>query len=518
MINPSQVRDMFELDFSDRKSADTPLSYEDKRFMSKMKEGVHQLKDGHYELPLPLKDDNVKLPNNKLLAEQILKKLRAKLEKDNQHKGDYKVFMDDMITKDYAEVVPTKDLVRNDGKVWYIPHHGVYHPRKPKKLRVVFDCSANYRNQSLNSHLLQGPDLTNKLIGVLCRFRQESIALVCDIEAMYHQVKVNPEHRDMLRFLWWENGDLNNEIAEYRMTAHLFGATSSPSVANFALKKAADDYGCGSDAAKFVRNNFYVDDGLKSVATMNEAVTLIQQSKELCYKGGFNLHKFLSNNKDVLAAISPHERADGIKSLDFSKNEDTLPIERTLGVEWCIESDTFQFRIKLKDKPLTRRGILSTVSSIYDPLGLVSPLILTGKQILQELCKNAVEWDDEVPDYVKPKWLKWKDELHKLDQLKVPRCYKPDDFGEVEKVELPHFSDACQEGYGQCSYIRLISKTGRIHCALVMAKSRGTPLKTMTIPRLELAAAVVSVRIHKLLKGELEYNNVEKGVCAIPTT
>ncbi|XP_063878734.1 uncharacterized protein LOC135110395 [Scylla paramamosain] len=510
MINPSQVRDMFELDFSDRKSADTPLSYEDKRFMSKMKEGVHQLKDGHYELPLPLKDDNVKLPNNKLLAEQRLKKLRAKLEKDNQHEGDYKVFMDDMITKGYAEVVPTKDLVRNDGKVWYIPHHGVYHPRKPRKLRVVFDCSANYRNQSLNSHLLQGPDLTNKLIGVLCRFRQESIALVCDIEAMYHQVKVNPEHRDMLRFLWWENGDLNNKIAEYRMTAHLFGATSSPSVANFALKKAADDYGCGFDAAKFVRNNFYVDDGLKSVATMDEGVTLIQQSKELCYKGGFNLHKFLSNNKAVLAAISPHERADGIKSLDFSKNEDTLPIERTLGVEWCIESDTFQFRIKLKDKPLTRRGILSTVSSIYDPLGLVSPLILTGKQILQELCKNAVDWDDEVPDYVKPKWIKWKDELHKLDQLKVPRCYKPDDFGEVEKVELHHFSDACQEGYGQCSYIRLISKTGQIHCALVMAKSRVTPLKTMTIPRLELAAAVVSVRIHKLLKGELEYNNVEE--------
>ncbi|XP_063863173.1 uncharacterized protein LOC135102217 [Scylla paramamosain] len=108
---------------------------------------------------------------------------------------------------------------------------------------------------------------------------------------------------------------------------------------------------------------------------------------------------------------------------------------------------------------------------------LVSPLILTGKQILQELCKNVVEWDDEVPDYVKPKWIKWKDELHKLDQLKMPRCYKPDDFGEVEKVELHHFSDACQEGY---------------------------------VPKLELAAAVVSVRIHKLLKGELEYNNVEK--------
>ena len=142
-----------------------------------------------------------------------------------------------------------------------------YHPRNPKKLRVVFDCSGNYRNPSLNSHLLQGPDLTNKLVGVLCRFRQENAARVCDIKAMYHQVKVNPEQRDMLRFLWWKNGNLKDEIVEYRMTAHLFGATSSPSVANFALKKAADNYECESDAAKFIINNFYVDDGLKSIAT-----------------------------------------------------------------------------------------------------------------------------------------------------------------------------------------------------------------------------------------------------------
>ena len=126
------------------------------------------------------------------------------------------------------------------------------------------------------------------------------------------------------------------------------------------------------------------------------------------------------------------------------------------------------------------------------------------------MCKNAVSWDDEVPEYVKPKWIKWRDELHKLDQLKIPRCYKLENFGDVERVELHHFSDACQEGYGQCSYVRLFSKTGQIHCTLVMAKSRVTPLKTMTIPRLELTAAVVSVRIHELLKEELEYKIVQE--------
>ena len=105
-----------------------------------------------------LQNDNVKLPNNKLLVEKRLNKLRGKLEKDDQHYANYKVFVNEMTNKGYAEVVPAKDLDRNDGKVWYIPHHGVYHPKKPNKLRVVFDCISNYRNHSLNANLLQGPE------------------------------------------------------------------------------------------------------------------------------------------------------------------------------------------------------------------------------------------------------------------------------------------------------------------------------------------------------------------------
>ena len=107
---------------------------------------------------------------------------------------------------------------------------------------MVFDCAVEYESESLNKHLLQGPDLTNNLTGVLCRFRQETNAFICDIEAMFHQVKVNEEYRDLLRFLWWENVDLTKQPKEYRMTVHLFGATSSPGCANFALKSTANDY------------------------------------------------------------------------------------------------------------------------------------------------------------------------------------------------------------------------------------------------------------------------------------
>ena len=125
----------------------------------------------------------------------------------------------------------------NSNNSWYLPHHGVYHPNKPNKIRIVFDCGAVHENNSLNQHLLQGLDLTNQLVGVLLRFRQESIAFMGDIEAMFHQVRVPEEHRKYLKFLWWPNGDISKPLMEYRMCVHIFGGTSSPSCSNYALKK-----------------------------------------------------------------------------------------------------------------------------------------------------------------------------------------------------------------------------------------------------------------------------------------
>lgn len=507
VLDPIQVSKMFELDFNERGTDENTLSYEDKRFLSKVKGGIHQLPSGQYEAPLPLKDGIVKLPNNKELALKRLMNLKKKLKNNSKFSDDYTEFMTNMIDKGYAEMVPS--MVEAD-EVWYIPHHGVYHPRKPDKIRIVFDCSAVFKNQSLNQHLYQGPDLTNNLVGVLCRFRKESIAFMCDIEAMFHQIKVNPENRDLMRFLWWRDNNIDNEVVEYRMTVHPFGATSSPSVANLVLKTTADEYEemYGKEAANFVRNEFYVDDGLMSVPSVTKALEVIDKSKELCKKGGFNLHKFVSNSNEVLSRIDPQNRATSVKDLDMAKLN--IPVERTLGVQWCIESDCFQFKVHLKDKPLTRRGMLSTVSSIFDPLGIVSPFILTGKRILQDLCCDGADWDDDIPDVIKPRWNKWKSELFSLQNVKVPRCYKPDEFDEIKTAELHSFSDASQVGYGQCSYLRLIDRQNRIHCCLVMAKSRVTPVKPITIPRLELTAAVVAVKVSAMLKKELDYEHLQE--------
>jgi hypothetical protein len=415
--------------------------------------------------------------------------------------------MNELFQRGYAELVP-EDESNVGNKVWYIPHHGVYHPQKPDKLRVVFDCSASYRGESLNQHLLQGPDQINGLIGVLSRFRQYPIAFSCDVEAMFHQFHVNAEHRNYLRFLWWENGDVSKEPKEYRMTVHLFGATSSPGCANYGLKAIADDNKeeFGEEVVNFVKRDFYVDDGLKSLKSVQEAVSVIQKTKDMLSRGGLKLHKFVSNSKDVLATISPDDRASNLKDLDF--NDDAPPIERTLGTQWCIESDSFKLRVILQLKPCTRRGILSTISSIYDPLGFAAPFLLTGRQILQDLCRDKAEWDDPVPEKVRERWEKFRSDLLTLDKLKIPRCLTPTGFENVTSVEIHHFSDASTTGYGQCSYIRLVNADQKVHCAFIMGKSRVAPLKHITIPRLELSAALVAVKVSTMLNVELSYKNI----------
>ncbi|XP_063592525.1 uncharacterized protein LOC134769716 [Penaeus indicus] len=361
IINPEQVKKMFELDFNDVND-DCPISQDDKMFIKGMREGIHQVERGHYEMPLPLKNIDFKFLNNRDVILHRLMNLKRKFRQKKDYYEDYVKFMKDLIEKGYAEPIPKEELSR--------------------------------------------------------------------------------------------------------------------------------------------------DDWLMSVSTVAEAIDLIDKSKNLCKLAGFTLHKFSSNKKEVISAISPEVMSDNIKSLDLTK--DTLPMERTLGIEWCIESDTFQFRVNFSSKPLTRRGILSTVSSIFDPLGLVSPLILLGKKILQDLCRGKVEWDDPVPDHIKPLWERWRNELCELQNLKLPRCYKPESFGEIKSVELHHFSDACQDGYGQCSYIRFVNVNDEIHCSLVMSKSRVTPLRAVTIPRLELTTAVVSSKVSVMLRKELDYQNIKE--------
>ena len=181
-----------------------------------------------------------------------------------------------------------------------------------------------------------------------------------------------------------------------------------------------------------------------------------------------------------------------------------LPVERALGVQWAIESDTLGFRIILKDKPLTRRGILSTICSVYDPLGIAAPFLLNGKKILQDLCRMKIDWDEEIDYEFRARWEKWRSQLSALEHFSMDRCVIPDGFGSVVSRQIHHFSDtiASAIGYGQVTYLRSVDDKDNIHCAFLMWKSRLAPLKAMTIPRLELTAATTSVRVGGMVSRE----------------
>nr|XP_054604914.1 uncharacterized protein LOC107372912 [Nothobranchius furzeri] len=508
VIIPADIIKVLEMDFVERSVEKEPVSQEDLLFLTKMKDGIKLKQNGHFEMPLPFKQEKPKLPNNKLCAELRLKCLERRLRKDEHYFKDYVAFMHDIIIRGDAEKVPEAEL--KNQPAWYIPHHGIYHPQKPNKIRVVFDCSAKFQNTSLNEHLLSGPDLTNTLVGVLCRFRKGHVAIICDVERMFHQFQVAPEDQDYLRFLWWEDGNLDKPPSVFRMRVHLFGAASSPGCANFGFKHlAAQGEGKFSEAAvKFVQRNFYVDDGLASVDSEQEAILLVKEARELCNTGKLHLHKFISNSKTVIATIPKKECAAGATDLDLALGEPKM--ERALGVHWCVTSDTFCFRVVVKDNPFTRRGVLSTVASIFDPLGFVAPFILVGKRILQRMCQKKLGWDEPLPEDLKPQWEAWLRDLQNLSSIKIPRCYVPPTFNQDLKYELHSFADASEHGYGVCSYLRTVTKSGNVQCTLVMGKARVAPTKVVTIPRLELSAAAVAAKTANFLKNELEIQDLQQ--------
>ena len=178
---------------------------------------------------------------------------------------------------------------------------------------------------------------------------------------------------------------------------------------------------------------FYVDDSLISVSSVKEAIDLLQNSRDLYARAGLKLHKFVSNKLEVLECLPELDKATFFKS--FYIRTDSLPLERALKVVWCIQNDTLQFRIELKDNPLTKSGILATVSSIFDPIDFVAPVLLKGKKILQELRRSGLSWGNPISDNLSSRWRKWKLEVKNLENLKIQRCVKPSNFGEEKRLQ-----------------------------------------------------------------------------------
>lgn len=252
--------------------------------------------------------------------------------------------------------------------------------------------------------------MMNILTGVLSRFRKEEAAVTCDFEQMLHSFYVNPEQRDFLRFLCFKDDDLAGQIMEYRMNVHLFSAVSSSGVTNFGLRMTAETgrEQFGDAAADFLHNDFYVNDGLKSFANPDSAISVIKSTQAMCAAVNLRLYKFASNSKVVLVALPTEDRSENLKDLDL--RHDTLPVKCSLVTFGRIEADSVGFRLELEDKPLTRCGVPSTVSLVYDAPGIFAPVILVAKELLKELCIDGIDWIDPVLDHIRSQWEKWRSE------------------------------------------------------------------------------------------------------------
>ena len=343
---------------------------------------------------------------------------------------------------------------------------------------------------SLNDKLMQGPDFTSTLVGVMTRFRQAPIPLMSDIEFMFHQVEVAPDHCDALRFLEWPENEMERQPQDYRLKVFPCGAVCSPSCAGYALRRTAQDNEglFPPEVIETVNRNFYVDDSLELVTDEDSAVSFVPKLGPLLPSAGFHLTMRLSTSSNLRATIPESGRAKSIKDLQLG----VMPSQRALGVKWNLESDTFGFKVKVKEKPPTRRGILSLVSSVYNPLGFASPFVLPAKVILQNLCFRGLKWEEVVPEEHLKNWQQWLRDLQRLEKFSANRCFKPCGFGDASSCELHHFSDASQVGFGTVTYLRFGNDSGKIHCTLVMSKARVFALKRITIRRLKLYAAAVS--------------------------
>ncbi|XP_060085112.1 uncharacterized protein LOC132564475 [Ylistrum balloti] len=330
--------------------------------------------------------------------------------------------------------------------------------------------------------MIKDPDLANNLQGILMRFRQEQ---------MFHNFRVVEPHRDYLRFFWHTNNDLDSPLEVFRMTVHVFGNRTSPAVANYGLRKSVSS--ADPDVQKFVSDNFYVDYGLMSFPSVERAVSLVQRTQTALYDGGrFRLHKIASNSTEVLELFPKEDLAKDLKDLDLG--QDCLPEQRSLGICWDIVSDRFLFRADKDLKPFTRRGVLSVINSLFDPIGFTAPVTVEGRILMREAMSSKCGWDELLPETLRIYLERWVDELVHLQDFTIPRIYCSLSVEMSSRVEVHVFSDASKEAVAGVAFIKVFSEDSS-EIGFLTGKAKVAPAHGHTIPRLELRASLLAVDI-----------------------
>ncbi|XP_062557552.1 uncharacterized protein LOC134222417 [Armigeres subalbatus] len=478
------------------------MSTEDERAL-KMMHAVTKFEDGRYYTGLLWKYNDIQLPNSKPMAIRRHRCLVKRMQRDPGLASTLKATMNDYLLKGYVRKLSVEEQQETKGRVWYLPMFPVYNPNKPGKVRIVWDAAATVGETSLNSVLMKGPDQLTPLPFVLYRFREKRVAISGDIAEMFLRICMNTDDQQCQRIFWC---DQDSENSEYVVTVMTFGAKCSPSCAQFVVKKnAARFQSAFPEAVEVINKGHYVDDMLASVDTVEDAVKLAKDVRYIHQQGGFTMRNWISNSTVVTQALGETEATE--KRLDGDKD---AVLEKVLGMWWDTKTDEFRYKLSTErnqqllsgSKHPTKRDVLRVLMSVYDPLGMLSNYMILLKLLFQEIWREGISWDDEIGTEQQEKWKIWLQLLPEVESVRIPRCYHLSPSRGTERiVELHTFVDASELGYAAVSYFRFIEKE-QISCSLVGSKSRVAPIKFVSIPRLELQAAVIGARLAK---------NIEQG-------
>lgn len=452
---------------------DTNYTLEEKAAEEAYVRTISRTVSGRYSVGLPFNDKFSLLGKSEEKSRNLFLSSERRLQFQTEKYKHYEEFMSEMLELGHMELDPKDGSPDN-----YIIHHMVTRPSSTTtKYRVVFNGSfPTSSNISLNDTLLVGPSIQDDLFSHHIRWREKPIGVTADITKMYRQILIHPKDRNYQK-IWWRSS-VKEPLNSYRLKTVTYGTSSAPFQAIRTLKQLAyDEVALHSLGSKLMERNFYVDDFVASFVDPIEAKEHIEDLVNLAAKGGFQLHKFASNYETINASDQ---------------------IVTVLGIVWNLKTDNIELNIgNIKyHNEITKCSVLSEIAQMYDPLGLTSPIILSAKNFMQEIwAEHNISWEDKLPEHLTIKWKKFQSSLQQMKPILIPRCCMVSNG----IYELHGFSDASKTGYGACVYIRVPDNSTTLLCA----KSRVAPLKTVTIPRLELCAAVLLSRIVKKVREAL---------------
>ena len=448
--------------------------------------------EGRFVVPLPRDPSAKSIGESRAQAVRIFLSLELSLTAKGRFK-ELNAVMQEYFDLGHAERIPTTDLEKPVEGTFYIPMHAVYKATSATtKVRAVFDASAkSSTGVSLNDTLLVGPTVHPPLIDVPLQFRSYPIALTADVSKMYRAIELTKGDRDLHRFVWRSDSDA--PVTDYCMTRVTFGVSASSFAANMAVKQNAIDHAQELPlAAEMVQKCFYVDDCLTGADDPKSALVLQRQLTSLFSRGGFILRKWNSSDPSVLRKI-PEELRD---THDIQTISETSEYTKTLGIECNVSTDAFRLTVaeSSPNATVTKRVIVSDVAKVFDVLGWFSPVTIKMKILLQRLWEIKLDWDDPIPDNIRQVWSQWRSELPLLMTMHIPRCYSPSKATTVS-IQLHGFSDATEEAYAGVVYLRIEDSNKEIHSSLVLSKTKVSPTKRLSIPRLELCGAKVLTKL-----------------------